>query len=371
MSDLHAQELFARLLHRRSAKLQPGDSVTPSITPAAVFHLPGQTANAPYQYGRYHNPTWDELEAALSILEDAETIALPSGMAAVAGVCFSLLRSGDRVLMPSDGYHATRALARDFLAPLGVEVDTRPTARMLDGGLSGYRLVLAETPCNPALDVCDVAALAAAAHAAGATLAVDNTTVSALGQRPLDLGADLVICAGTKVINGHSDVLSGHIATRDTALMHRLREWRKLSGSIPGPFETWLVYRGLETLEVRYERMCANASALAERLAGHSKLTAIRFPGLRNDPAHAVACRQMSRYGFLISLTFADATAAERFINGCPLIQPSTSFGGVRTSAERRARWGDATPEGFVRLAVGIEPLEPLWAAIEAALAAI
>lgn len=369
MTDPRAQELFARLLHHRAAKLQPGDPVTPAIAPAAVFHLPGQPENAPYQYGRYHNPTWDELEAALSILEDAETIALPSGMAAIAGVCFSLLRSGDRVLMPSDGYHATRALARDFLAPLGVSVDTRPTASMLDGGVAGYRLVLAETPCNPGLDVCDIAALAAATKTAGAMLAVDNTTLSALGQRPLDLGADAVVCAGTKVINGHSDVLSGHIATRDPALMRRLREWRKLSGSIPGPFEAWLVYRGLETLEVRYERMCANAMALAERMAGHAKLKAIRFPGLPQDPAHAIARRQMTRFGFLFSLTLADATAAERFINGCPLIQASTSFGGVRTSAERRSRWGDATPEGFVRLAVGVEPLEPLWKAIESALA--
>jgi cystathionine gamma-lyase len=253
---------------------------------------------------------------------------------------------------------------------LGAHVDTRPTASFLDGSFDGYRLVFAETPSNPGLDVCDIREVARAAKAVGALFAVDNTTATALGQRPLELGADVVICADTKAVNGHSDALLGHVATRDGALMARLRDWRKFSGSIPCPFGAWLVYRGLETIEVRFDRMCTTAAVIAKRLAEHKKVTAVRFPGLEHDPAHAIAARQMSRFGFLISLTLPDAAAAERFIDSCPLIQSSTSFGGVRTSAERRARWGDQVAEGFVRLAIGIEPVEPLWSAMEAALAA-
>lgn len=370
MGSDEADEVIARLLHHRHAQLQPGDPVVPAIVPAAVFHLPGVPGNAPFQYGRYHNPTWDELERALAILENAETVILPSGMAAIAALYFALPRAGDRILIPSDGYHASRSLAQQFLAPMGVTVDTRPTADILNGGFHGYRLVLLETPSNPGLDVCDIRAAADEAKSAGAILAVDNTSASALGQRPLEIGADVVLSADTKVINGHSDVLMGHISSRDAALLKRLREWRKLSGSIPGPFEAWLVYRGLETLALRFDRMCANAEVIAPRLAEHPRVKAIRFPGLKSDPAHAIAKRQMRRFGFLISLTLADAPTAERFINGCALMQASTSFGGVRTSAERRARWGDNTPEGFVRLAVGIEPVEPLWQAISDALAA-
>jgi len=362
------ERLIAQLLHHRAAGLQPGDSVVPGILPTAVFHLPGNQSNAPYQYGRFHNPTWETLEYALSLIEGAESIVFPSGMAAIAAILFSCARAGDRILIPADGYYATRALSEQFLKPLGAVVETRPTAKFLEGGFDGYRLVLAETPSNPGLDVCDIAAVARAAKAAGAIFGVDNTTMTALGQRPLALGADFVLCADTKAINGHSDTLMGHVATRDGALMARIKDWRKFSGAIPGPFEAWLVYRGLETLEVRLARMVATAGVVAERLAEHKKVLALRYPGLKSDPAHSIAKQQMSSFGFMISLTLKDAAQAERFIGDCPFIQASTSFGGVRTSAERRFRWGDAVPEGFVRLSVGIEPLEPLWAAMDATL---
>ncbi len=358
----------ARLLHHRDEGLLPGDSVVPPIVPAAVFHLPGEPSSAPYQYGRFHNPTWEALEAALSVLEEAETIVLSSGLAAIAAVLFACARSGDRILLPADGYHATRALAEQFLKPLGVSVELRPTACFLEGGFEGLRLVLAETPSNPGLDVCDIAAVAEAAKRAGAIFGVDNTTMTPLGQRPLELGADLVVCADTKAINGHSDTLMGHIATRDKELMTRLRAYRKLSGAIPGPFEAWLVHRGLETLEVRFTRMCSTALVIAEQLSQHPKIVSVRHPGLKGDPSRTIASRQMATFGFMISVTFKDGVAAERFINDCPLVQASTSFGGVRTSAERRARWGDAVPDGFVRLSIGLEPVEPLWQAIERAL---
>jgi cystathionine gamma-lyase len=368
MDKAYSDALMARLLHHRGARLAPGEPIGPQIAPAAVFHLPGDPGNAPFQYGRFHNPTWEALEEALSVLEDAEAVLFPSGMAAIAALLFSFVKAGDRVLLPADGYYTTRVLASEFLAGLGAHIETRRTTDFTEGGFNGFRLVVAETPSNPGLDVCDIAAIAKQTKTAGALFAVDNTTATALGQRPLDLGADLVVCADTKAVNGHSDVLLGHVASRDGAFIARVRDWRKYAGAIPGPFEAWLVYRGLETLEVRYDRMCASAATIAERLAEHRNVAAIRFPGLKSDPAHAIASKQMSRFGFLISLTLADKERAERFIDACPCIQPSTSFGGVRTSAERRARWGDAVAEGFIRLSVGVEPTEPLWSAIEAAL---
>ncbi len=368
MSKIDLDALAARLLHHRAARLEPGDSVVPGIVPTAVFHLPGNPSNAPYQYGRYHNPTWEALEDALALLEDAEALAFPSGMAAVAAVLVTFSAAGERALLPADGYFATRAVAEQFLKPLGVAVDTRPTAAFLDDGFEGYRLVIAETPSNPGLDVCDIAAAAKLAKAAGAIFAVDNTTMTPLGQRPLDLGADIVICSDTKAVNGHSDTLMGHVASRDGALMARLKDWRKYSGTIPGAFEAWLVFRGIETLEVRFARMCSTAAVLAARLAAHKAVVSVRYPGLAGDPSHDIAKRQMTTFGSMLSLTFKDGAAAEQFVNNCPLIQPSTSFGGVRTSAERRIRWGDAVPEGFIRLSVGLEPAETLWRAIDGAL---
>ncbi|MEQ1755459.1 MAG: cystathionine gamma-lyase [Micropepsaceae bacterium] len=364
MTQPDNDKLAAELLHHFGRNLQPGDSVTPAIVPTAVFYLPGNPSNAPYQYGRFHNPTWDALESALSMLESAETVLFPSGMAAIASVLYSQLKSGDRVLLPSDGYYTTRVLVEKYLQPLGVHFETRSTTRFMDGGFQGFRLVFIETPSNPGLDVCDISMVAAQTRATGALLVADNTTMTPLGQRPLDLGADVVVNADTKAINGHSDVLFGHVASRNGLLCQSLRDWRRFSGSVPGPFEAWQVFRGLETLEVRYSRMCATAQLLAERLAEHAATLNVRYPGLPADPGHSIASRQMSCFGSMITLTLKDGPTAERFIRECKLVQPSTSFGGVRTCAERRERWGDAVDPGFIRLSIGIEPSEVLWQAM-------
>jgi cystathionine gamma-lyase len=364
-SDLEAR--FAAALHAGSAELAPNAPFTAPLTLASQYFVPGTPAG-PYQYGRWNNPTWQALEDALAIIEDAPVVILPSGMATVAAVYYTLLRSGDAVLLPSDGYYVTRALAEKYLAPFGVRADLVATRDLAQRDLAGYRLVWIETPSNPGLDLADVAAVAQRAHAAGARVVVDNTTASPLGQRPLDLGADIVVVADTKSINGHSDVVFGHIATRDAALLERLRDWRKTSGAIPGPFEAWLVHRGLETFEIRHERACANAAALAERLTGHPAVVALRYPGLAAHPHHALAQRQMRRYGSLIGITLDGEERAERFLGACRLVRQATSFGGVHTSAERRARWGDQVAPGFIRLSVGCEPLEPLWRDLAAAL---
>ena len=365
-----AAETFARMLHHRAATLAPGDSLAPPIVPASMFFLPGQP-DAPHQYGRWTNPTWSALEGALSVLEDSRVVTFPSGMAAIASVLCTQLKTGDRLLLPADGYYTTRVFADKYLAPAGITVDLCPTAEYGARALDGCRVVLVETPANPGLDICDIRAVCSRAKAAGALVVCDNTTMTPLGQRPLDLGADVVVASDTKALNGHSDVLFGHVASRHESIAAAVTEWRKLAGAIPGQFESWLVYRGLETLDVRFDRMCATAAAVAERLAGHRAVRNVRYPGLSSHPAHAIARAQMHRFGSVVGVTLADAAAAERFIGSARFVVPSTSFGSVHTSAERRARWGDRVEEGYVRLSIGCEPTEALWSDIARSLDAL
>jgi cystathionine gamma-lyase len=207
MTSHDALGCFADMLHHTKGRLGPGDLVAPPIVPASVYFLPGDPTG-PYQYGRLSNPTWGALEDALGVLEQAETVVLPSGMAAIAAVLYSQLRPGDRVLLPSDGYYTTRSFAGACLAPMGVQADLCPTTDYEGRDLTGYRLVWIETPSNPGLDLCDVAAVAAKARAAGCLTVADNTTATPLGQRPLDQGDQrafgqphgtcLVAAAGTR-----------------------------------------------------------------------------------------------------------------------------------------------------------------------------
>jgi len=359
-------ERVARALHHAGA--QPtGAPLTPPLVLTTAYVLPGDPAGE-YQYARWANPTWTALDAALAQLEDAPVVTFPSGMAAIAAVFYGLLKSGDRILLPSDGYYTTRILADRFLTGLGVSFDVVATAALGAQSFEGYRLVMIETPSNPALDLADIGAVSTRARAAGAIVAVDNTMMTPLGQRPLELGADLVVCADTKAVNGHSDVLFGHVASRESALLDAVRDWRRIAGSIPGPFEAWLVHRGIETLELRFSRMCDSALTLAQRLQGHRAVRAVVYPGLPRHPAHELARRQMRGYGSIVGVTLADKAAAERFIAGCRFVRAATSFGGLHSSAERRARWGDQVAEGFIRLSVGCEPVEALWRDMERAL---
>lgn len=353
--------LIARTLHHGQVAGKAGDLVVPSIIPAAVYYLPGEPSG-PHQYGRWSNPTWGALEAALAILENAQVAAFPSGMAAISAIFYSQLKSGDRLLLPSDGYYTSRALAEKFLAPMGVVVETCPITEFDTHSFDNCRMVLIETPSNPGLDICDLESVIARAKNAGASAVVDNTTMTPLGQRPLDLGADAVVSSDSKAINGHSDTCFGHVASRNSALIADVREWRKLGGAIPGFFEAWLVHRGLETLELRFERMCQTAMTIATRLSAHSKLKSVKYPGLPTHPAHTLAKKHMQQFGTLIAVTFASEADAERFINTVDFIRATTSFGGIHTSADRRARWGDKVPSGFVRLSLGCEPTEVLWA---------
>jgi cystathionine gamma-lyase len=230
-------------------------------------------------------------------------------------------------------------------------------------------MVWLETPTNPGLEVCDLRALIDRAHAAGALVGVDNTFATPLGQRPLDLGADIVMASASKALTGHADLILGYLAARDTGLADEFRAWRTETGAVPGPFEAWLAHRSLATLGVRFEAACATAQALAERLAARDDIERVRYPGLPSDPSHKIASRQMHRFGFIVCFTLEDADRAERFLSECRLLKDATSFGGVVTTAERRARWGgDDVPEGFIRLSVGCEATEDVIADVERAL---
>ncbi|MER5521805.1 cystathionine gamma-lyase [Streptomyces sp. NPDC002763] len=339
---------------------------------AAHFHLPGEVSG-PYAYGRDENPTWTHLERAIGELEapgeEVETLVFASGVAAIAAVLFSQLRAGDAVVLPSDGYQVL-PLVRAQLEEYGIEVRTAPTAgdAQLDV-LDGAKLLLIESPCNPGLDVCDIRRLAEAAHARGALVAVDNTLATPLGQRPLALGADFSVASGTKQLTGHGDVLLGYVAGRDTAAMAAVRRWRKIIGAISGPMEAWLAHRSLATLQLRVDRQNATALVLAEALRDRPEVTGLRYPGLPDDPAHKIASQQMRRYGSVISFTLPTRARAERFLEALRLVDDATSFGGVRSTAERRRRWGgDDVPEGFIRLSVGAEDPEDLVADVLRAL---
>ncbi|KUL34070.1 cystathionine gamma-lyase [Streptomyces sp. NRRL F-4489] len=350
------------------------EAALPGPVFAAHYHLPGEAAG-PYTYGRDTNPTWTRLEAAIGELESpddpAHTVAFASGMAAISAVLFSHLRTGDAVVLPADGYQLLPAV-RTRLESYGIEVRTAPTAGDAQlGVLDGARLLWIETPANPGLDVCDIRRLADAAHARGALVAVDNTLATPLGQRPLDLGADFSVASGTKALTGHGDVLLGYVSTRDAAQADAVRLWRKTVGAIPGPMESWLAHRSLATLALRVRQQAAGALALATALSERPEVTGLRHPGLPADPAHALAVRQMlpGRFGCVVSFALPDRAHAERFLTALTLVDNATSFGGVRSTAERRARWGgDAVPEGFIRFSVGVEDPEDLVADVVAAL---
>jgi cystathionine gamma-lyase len=240
----------------------------------------------------------------------------------------------------------------------------------MEEAVEGARVVWAETPSNPALDVLDIEALARATRRAGALLAVDSTLATPLALRPLELGADLVVCSDSKAMTGHGDLIMGHVAAADPDLAAGVLRWRTLAGAVPGPMETWLAHRSLATLDVRLRRQTANALAIAGLLEGRADVSGVRYPGLPGHPAHELAARQMhGLFGPVVSFELAGAAAARRFLDAASLVTEATSFGGVHTLAERRARWGmDAVSEGFIRLSAGIEDPDDLLADVAGAL---
>jgi cystathionine gamma-lyase len=360
-----------KVVHAGLQPAQPGAPFLAGPAFASAFHLPGDPHKSPYGYTREGNPTWAAYEDAIADLEGAQYATLfASGMAATAAVLLPLLKPGDVLVAPTDGYPVLRKLAAGHLAERGVETRLVPTAGDWLEQLDGARLVWMETPSNPALDICDVEAIAAAAHEAGAVVALDSTLPTPLGQSALELGCDIAMASDTKAMTGHTDLLIGHVATDDPELAALIRGFREQAGAIPGPMEAWLAHRSLATLDVRLERQCRNAQAIADALFSRDDVLEVRYPGLPTHPQHELAMRQMRNFGMVVSFTLESAERAQGFIDDCELVIDATSFGGVHTTAERRGRWGhgDDVPAGFIRLSAGIEATEDLLADIGAAL---
>jgi cystathionine gamma-lyase len=331
-----------------------GEPFLPGPTFAAPYHLAGPPDASRFNYGRYNNPTWARLEEALSELEGGDAVVFASGMAAVTAVVVPALAPGDVLVAPSDAYPGIRAIARDVLEPRGVEVRLVATDdAAVRAALPGATLVWMESPSNPGLDVLDVAALAAEAHAGGAIVAVDNTLAGPLRQRPLELGADFSVTSASKHLTGHGDLVLGVVAVADGEREAALRAWRSATGSIPGPFEAWLAHRSLATFGLRLERQEANAAAVAQMLRERDDVTDVRWPGV----------------GSVVCFDLGSQARAQAFLSACALVAEATSFGGLHSNAERRARWGtDAVGEGFIRLSTGIEDAPDLVADLVRAL---
>lgn len=370
---LHAEGApGTRVVHAGLPAPAQGAPFLPGPTFAAPYHLIGPTDASAYGYARYANPTWTGYEEALGELEGGEAVLFASGLAAVSAVLLPVLAAGDAVVVPGDCYPDVTRIATQQLRPRGVEVRVVPTEEAaIRDALPGAAVVWIETPSNPGLNLLDVAALADAAHAAGALLAVDNTLATPLLQRPLELGADLSISSASKGMTGHSDLVLGYVVARDPARADDIRAWRSLTGAIAGPFEAWLAHRSLATLDVRHERQCANALALARALEARGDVEGVRYPGLPGHDGHALAARIYGgeRFGGVLCFDLVSEERAQAFLAACRLVAEATSFGGVHSSAERRLRWGsDDVSPGFIRMSAGIEDGDDLVADVCAAL---
>ncbi len=346
----------------------PGNPVASPPVPAAAYHLSPDESQPLDVYGRASNPSWRQLESALAELEGAASaLTFGSGMAAITSALRVLTKPGATLVVPADGYYQVRRHAAESLAPLGVRV-VEATAGEMCAAADEADVVMAETPVNPTLDVVDLHRLATVCRARGAALVVDNTAATPFGQQPLSLGADLVVASATKALSGHSDLIAGYAASSRPDLMAAVERERLLSGSILGPFEAWLVLRSIGTAGLRFERQCHNAMAVALMLRSHPAVRAVRYPGLPDDPSHAVANSQMKRFGGLVAVELTDAAAVHSLAERSALLVAATSFGGIHTSIDRRARWGDPVGEGFARLSMGIEDTDDLLADLERAL---
>jgi cystathionine gamma-synthase len=335
-----------------------------------------------YEYSRSANPTRTALESALAALEGGvRGLAFASGLAAEDVVLRTLCRPGDHVILPGDAYGGTYRLVARVLAEWGLEYTPVPLAD-LDAVRSAVRpdtrVIWCETPTNPLLGIADIAALADLAHAAQARLVVDNTFASPYLQQPLRLGADVVVHSTTKYLGGHSDVVGGAVVVADTDLGAQLAYAQNAIGSVAGPFDAWLVLRGIKTLAVRMDRHCANAERIVEFLCDHPAVAAVFYPGLPDHPGHAIAAAQMRRFGGMVS--FRHRGGIESAVKVCGLVEVFTlgeSLGGVESLIEHPARMTHASvagsplevPGDLVRLSVGIESVEDLLADLAAALA--
>ena len=375
-SDVKRSTLAAQALG--GSDPSTGAIVPPLVASAPYERAPDGTYPGGHTYTRDQNPTYDRCEALLSRLEDGrEALLFSSGMAAAATV-FETLAPGDHVVAPAEMYWTvrrwmqTRAASGRFALDLVPNGDLDALRRALRPGAT--RIVWVETPSNPTCAITDIAATAEIAHAAGARVVADGTVATPVLCLPLRLGADLVMHSATKQLNGHSDVLAGALVTaRDDGVWEQIRHERANRGAVLGPFEAWLLLRGMRTLFLRVSRSAENAQQVAEALARHPGVTAALYPGLPDHPGHEIARRQMQGgYGPIVSFRLGDEARAKQVVGALRLFRNATSLGGVESLVEHRAPVegaGTPVPPDLVRLSIGIEDAGDLIADLEQALA--
>lgn len=380
----HANRFETTAIHAgQDPDTATGAAVLPIYqTSTYVQHAVGEHKG--FEYSRTDNPTRRSLETCLAALEGASAaVAFGSGMAAIATLALTL-RSGQRVLIPDDVYGGTYRLFARVMSNIGIScatVDMTSRDAVSEALEEGCALLIAETPTNPLLKVLDIAMLAELGHSAGALVAVDNTFATPYLQRPLELGADVAVYSATKYLGGHSDLVAGALVVDDSELAERLRFLQNSVGAIPGPFDSWLLLRGLKTLAVRMRAHCAGAARIAAWLTGHAAVTRVHYPGHEDFPGHDVAARQMTasgeaRFGGMVSFEVDSEERALAVCEGTELFFLGESLGGVESLIEHPGRMthaslagsGHEVAAGLVRLSVGIEHPDDLIADLDRAL---
>ncbi len=366
---------------------QPADPTTGAtifpIYQTSTYTQAGLGENKGFEYSRSGNPTRAALETCLASLEGAQFgLAFASGLAAETCI-LSVLRPGDHIVAGDDLYGGTYRLFERVVRPMGVEityVPARDTAAYQQALTSQTKYIWAETPTNPLLTLVDIAAVAEAAHAGGAQLVVDNTFATPYFQRPLELGADVVIHSTTKYINGHSDVVGGALMTSNAELFEAYTFYQNAAGGVPGAFDAWLVLRGVKTLAVRMRQHAENAMAVAQFLSEHPKVRAVYYPGLANHPDHALATRQMHGYGGMVSFDMKGGLpAVKRAVKRLRVFALAESLGGIESlcchpasmthaSIPQEVREARGVTDSLLRLSVGIEDARDLIADLKDAL---
>ena len=372
-----------RAIHEGQEPDPATGAVIPPIYQTSTFVQDAVGVNKGYDYSRSGNPTRTALETCLASLEGADHgLAYASGLAATTTI-MHLVNPGDRVVCVNDVYGGVYRMFSQIYEPKGYDF-TFVSVADIDAGLAEHldeqtRIVWLETPTNPLLNVIDIRKAAEAAHAAGALVVVDNTFATPYLQLPLELGADIVVHSTTKYLGGHSDVIGGFVATNDPTIAERLKFLQKSLGAVPGPFDCWLVQRGLKTLALRMERHCENAHAVAALLSGHAAVERVLYPGLSDHPGHEIAARQMRGFGGMISFLAGSVEEAEEIVTRTKVWTLAESLGGIESLIEVPARMTHAstseasfaTPGSLIRLSVGLESAKDLVGDLEQALAAV
>jgi len=369
-----------RAIHEGQEPDPATGAVTVPIYQTSTYVQEAVGAHKGYDYSRVSNPTRTALQLCLASLESAEHgLAFASGLGATTTI-MHLVSPGDRIVAVNDVYGGVYRMFSQVYEPKGYEFTWLPAAEIGDNLAEHLdertRIVWLETPTNPLLNVIDIRAAAEAAHAAGALVVVDNTFATPYLQRPLELGADIVVHSTTKYLGGHSDVIGGFAATNDPTIAERLQFLQKSLGAVPGPFDCWLVLRGIKTLAVRMQRHCDNAEVVALWLSRNPLVEQVLYPGLPTHPGHAIAAKQMRHFGGMISFLVESEEEAVALVARTKIFKLAESLGGVESLIEHPARMTHAStadapfaaPKNLIRLSVGLESAEDLVADLEAAL---